>query len=1135
MGFSRHVLACSCIAVLGCGECGAIYSGEDPVIREVRDSVEALKKSLASAKDAGKETSELAAGLKQDIENTNKDIDKLKTRMDEESQRIDEQLDSIDKKIDKIEENAKSQGENEETKQLKKTVDELKAEMVEFLDNKQAEAEEQEKQRSEAIEQLKSDVVALLESKQAEAKEDTKNQLAEATKQLKSDMAADPENAKVKEKLESIEKSIDDMKQKIEEQNLEAAKNTARLDKLERGGGSQVAGVGSNLLSGAISGGIGLLSNILSADSVKEKVADGKANQELTKGMNEEEKAEFSRIEADIREGKSDQEIQEKLDELKEKVATRVDKDNKFQQATFYGLNAGFKQRTLLAHVFQQARLGNKISAESVLSGKVNAVDTELIDSIYDMAQKNATFQDIEKYLKLVFVGSPRKVVKPKVPATEGTQMGAQPIEGNLQDILTGKAEYQGTPGNAKSGEQPIGGSLQDILTGKAEYQGTPGNAKSGEQPTERNLQDILTGKAEYQGTPGNAKPGEQPIGGSLQDILTGKGDYQGTPGDAKTGEQPIEGNLQDILTGKAEYQGAPGNTKPSEQPIGGSLQDILTGKAEYQGTPGNAESSEQGQYAKEGEEIYSSSIPSPIHQNSDVRNSGGDVTSLDTAISHASETPIPQTPGTPIEQEGRKTPQSGQGAFAQDGWRSEWGNQSVSEAQKGGDVNHGSMESYGDRQRRNDVNLPQRETGVKNNGISGISANSQTETKKTERTGEPGVAFPQANFYDLNGMTNGAQAKAVQSENARRSEQASQFLPNGNDYRSKDRERAYDVSHQNSFDDGGVAQQYTGNTWAGGEGAVNQNNASASDVPPSRSIQNQIATPTRSGYQKEQPIEYSKNGASGISNTSGVNYNAQRGTSPYGENYEANSRRKQPPIHRTINGDGIMRPDGIHTSGGNPVKSSGMGYAQHYGSNAQINDASSTQDAYHENDTTGHTRRTLPAYEKSDGKQGLSPQKSRQSAGYDDPRKNNVLPQDENLYYGKQHAASYPREAYGNRADISAEQKSASRGHNIERRVARRINSTFPPHIRYQHPDARYPQDTYEGFGEYRNELPEEFDMTLMDVDDNNYYDVSRRKFMQISRKSERFPKVTHATSMNVAVRPIDTKSERRAIEFGK
>lgn len=1093
MGFSRHILACSCIAVLGVGECGAIYSGEDPVIREVKDSIEALKKSLASVKDTSKETSELAAGLKQDIENTNKDIDKLKTRMDEESQRIDEKLNSIDKKIDKIEENAKSQGENEETKQLKKTVDELKAEMVEFFDNKQAKAEEQEKQRAEATEQLKSDVVALLESKQAEAKEDTKNQLAEATKQLKSDMAADPENAKVKEKLESIEKSIDDMKQKIEEQNLEAAKNTARLDKLERGGGSQIAGIGSSLLSGAISGGIGLLSNILSADSVKEKVADGKANQELTKGMNEEEKAEFSKIEADIREGKSDHEIQDKLDELKEKVATRVDKDSKFQQATFYGLNAGFKQRTLLAHVFQQARLGNKISAESVLSGKVNAVDTELIDAIYDMAQKNATFQDIEKYLKLVFVGSPRKVVKPKVPATEGTQMGAQPIEGNLQD---GISEHQ---------------RVQENL---------------GERLGEENL----PGKGEYQGTPENAKPGEQPIGESPQSIPTVNAEYQGISGNAETKVATAEGEL----SGKTEQQGIPENTKMGKQPSGADLQNVLNSGAEQQEASKSVSTDEQVQSAREGEVAYPNSNSSLIQQNSEVRGASG---SLNSAIPLTSETPMPQVPRTSTEQEGRKTPQAGQGAFGQDEGRSEWGNQSVSEAQKGGDANHGSMESYGDRQRRNDVNLPQGETGVRNRDISGISANLQTETEKTERTGEPGMASIQTNFYDVNGMTNGAQAEALQSENARRSEQASQFLPNGNEYRSKDRARAYDVSHQNNFDDGGVAQQYTGNTWAGGEG---QNNASTPDIPPSRSIQNQIATPTGTRYQKEQSIEYSKNGASGISNTSGVNYSPQRGTSPYGENYDANSRRKQPAYSAKVNSDGIMRPDGIHTLGGNSVKSSGEKYAQpnktlSYGENTPINDASSTQGAYHGNDTTGHTRRTLPAYEKSDGKQGLSPQKAHQSAGYDDPRKNNVLPQDENSYYGKQYAANYPRDAYGNRADISAEQKSASRGHSIERRVARHTNSTFPPHIRYQHPDARYPQDTYEEFGGYTNEFPEEFDMTLMDVDDNNYYDVSRRKFMQISRKSERFPKVTHATSMNVAVRPIDTKSERRAIEFGK
>ena len=60
----------------------------------------------------------------------------------------------------------------------------------------------------------------------------------------------------------------------------------------------------------------------------------------------------------------------------------------------------------------------------------------------------------------------------------------------------------------------------------------------------------------------------------------------------------------------------------------------------------------------------------------------------------------------------------------------------------------------------------------------------------------------------------------------------------------------------------------------------------------------------------------------------------------------------------------------------------------------------------------------------------------------------------------------------------------------------------------------------------------PDTFDMTVMDIDDNNYYDVTKKKFMRIAKPSSRFP-TTVVTQSNVKVNPLDSFSAQKAVKL--
>ena len=65
-------------------------------------------------------------------------------------------------------------------------------------------------------------------------------------------------------------------------------------------------------------------------------------------------------------------------------------------------------------------------------------------------------------------------------------------------------------------------------------------------------------------------------------------------------------------------------------------------------------------------------------------------------------------------------------------------------------------------------------------------------------------------------------------------------------------------------------------------------------------------------------------------------------------------------------------------------------------------------------------------------------------------------------------------------------------------------------------------------------NSEPDTFDMTVMDIDNNNYYDVTKKKFMRIAKPSSKFP-TTFVTKSNVRVNPLDSFAAQKVSNISR
>ncbi len=386
MKFSKYILACGCLCNVGF----AAYAGEDAAITELRESIESLKSQMTALKAKDE-------AIEEQNQTFDKSLTDIKTQITETSQK----LGTISQKLEATQ--TASPADSEEDAQIKSKLTELES----------------------SLNEVKTSMPT------AEDLTEIKSSLAQATASIA-----------------TLTQDMEAQKTVNEQQTLDLGRNEARLDKIERSNTtSSVANVAGNLLGTALQGGLGLLSQKLNTNSLKDSLAKGEPTEELAKGMTPEEKLELEEIKQEIISGKSDQEIQEKLDSLKSKVADREEKQRKFPETIFYGIDP-FDSSTIL-HLLNLGRNGDKIDPNSILENlgiskerKMSAdyLNTmiDYINLIYDWGQKGAKLKDVADNVKIISGGSPKKVVKSELLRQTSQNQSVLPETAQQSNFMNG-------------------------------------------------------------------------------------------------------------------------------------------------------------------------------------------------------------------------------------------------------------------------------------------------------------------------------------------------------------------------------------------------------------------------------------------------------------------------------------------------------------------------------------------------------------------------------------------------------------------------------------------------------------------------------------------------------------------------
>lgn len=444
MKFSKYILACGCLCNVGF----AAYAGEDAAITELRESIESLKSQMTAlkAKDEA-------------IEEQNQTFDKSLTDIKTQITETSEKLGTISQKLEATQ--IASPADSEEDAQIKSKLTELES----------------------SLNEVKTSMPT------AEDLTEVKSSLAQATASIA-----------------TLTQDMEAQKTVNERQTLDLGRNEARLDKIERSNTtSSVANVAGNLLGTALQGGLGLLSQKLNTNSLKDSLAKGEPTEELTKGMTPEEKLELEEIKQEIISGKSDQEIQEKLDSLKSKVADREEKQRKFPETIFYGIDP-FDSSTIL-HLLNLGRNGDKIDPNAILENlgisnerkmSTDYMNTmiDYINLIYDWGQKGAKLKDVAGNVKIISGGSPKKVVKSELLRQTSQNQSMLPQTAQQSNFMNGIINEVGK--FASQAISSIPGNGQVVSSMNPSGQNVSINQNSGNEGLNK---EILSEPIEQQGS----------------------------------------------------------------------------------------------------------------------------------------------------------------------------------------------------------------------------------------------------------------------------------------------------------------------------------------------------------------------------------------------------------------------------------------------------------------------------------------------------------------------------------------------------------------------------------------------------------------------------------------------------------
>ncbi|MDR0695630.1 MAG: hypothetical protein LBF56_02570 [Holosporales bacterium] len=405
---ARYLLCIAGAASICATDSGAAYSGEDPEIRDIKDNIKGIKSSVDSLREADDATDQRIAKIEENVETSAKEAQEAKAGVDEVSKIIEEKIKT-----------------SEIPEELQSEISTIK-EKIEAVGEETAKLSEGVSQITENVSEVQKDLGKWSEGAATALKADDEQPDGE---KVDEDGAQSSPTA-IKPSIEVLGKKIAQQQEKSELLEIEGAKATERISKLERqatsssgmasypGMPSSQGGGLSGLLGTAASGlldiGLGFLSDKLGLKKAKEQVLSGQPILESEKDLSPDEIADLRNIENGMKNGQSDQELQERLKNLEKKIAQRAVAESKFQSVTFYGINNAFKDRATILTIFSQAKNGKKVALDGIIKGSgITQTDQELVDTIYDMAQKNATLADIEKYITLVFGGIPSKIVKP--------------------------------------------------------------------------------------------------------------------------------------------------------------------------------------------------------------------------------------------------------------------------------------------------------------------------------------------------------------------------------------------------------------------------------------------------------------------------------------------------------------------------------------------------------------------------------------------------------------------------------------------------------------------------------------------------------------------------------------------------
>ena len=578
MKFAKYVLSGVCLSVINSGNVWAQYAGEDPELVQLKEQIKKLEGQINEMRETDKQLDVRAQGIEE----------KLKVQKDE----FLETRDSLKTEIDKA-------------KKSSETVLGLQ-EKVEQLEGAQASS-------NEKIEALKTNV-----NSQPNGEEETnKKDIEELTQAV----------LKLNEKWE-------EQKELNEQQNLEAAKNKAEIDKLKKKDNmssklSSVGGFLGNLAKGGMEllssklsdgnsgstsevyasvfkNGMNLIAQHLSPKSIKEKLVNGKPNAEIMKEMNEVEKSDFHDIVQDIQTGKNEKEIQEKLDNLKEKIATRKTEEvisevekSKFQKYAFYGLNVAFNSVNLSETVTKFYELSEGASeapkAEIVLSGNVSSTDQDAVNAIYDMVSKGATLNDIFDCISFHTEGVPMQVERKDAPKDS--------MVNTLLSMAVTEAEQKNKDSDAKNSEEGVvadgmqpGVAQGSVVNANGEVVDEAGQVASVEGTTAGMDEVTGQGAGAEELQPGELGEGNAEKLGEQNFVINDKGEVVAKPGQESASVEGTTAGMDEVTgQGAGAEELHPGELGEGNAEELGEQNFVINDKGEVVAKPGQESASVDG------------------------------------------------------------------------------------------------------------------------------------------------------------------------------------------------------------------------------------------------------------------------------------------------------------------------------------------------------------------------------------------------------------------------------------------------------------------------------------------------------------------------------------------------------------